>query len=880
MTRKKGRRGFRSILAMIKARQVLPQMMVPVKYTCEFEPDLDKFTFLGVLNLLVDVHEATSKVIMNAVDLEIESVSSEDAGAGEISVQKDAETVTFSFANLLKPGRSSFKIRYSGMLNDKLKGFYRSKYMVNDVEKFMACTQMEPVDCRRVLPCWDEPAVKAVFAVSLRVENDLTALSNMPAIDETVAADKKKKLVRFQETPKMSSYLLAMAVGEFDYVEGRTHDTGVLVRCYTPKGKAEQGRFALEVALGALPFYNRYFGSAYPLPKCDMIAVANFAMGAMENWGLITYRETCMLVDPVNSSTESKQYVAIIVAHELAHQWFGNLVTMEWWDGLWLNEGFASWVEYLCVDHLFPKWSIWMHFLSDMGRAFELDAKVSSHPVEVPIHKAADVAEIFDAISYSKGCAVIRMLQGWLGAEPFRQGLIAYLDKHKYGNATTDDLWHALGAASKMDVASAMNSWIRQTGYPVLTVEEETAALVNVTGQRTLRIKQKRFLQDGGACAEQQQQQQWSCPVSWVSAKTLTPTEPLIIDKTSQTVAVNAHPDEWIKLNVNQKGFYRILYPAAMLDHLRIAIQEQKLDASDRLGLANDTLSLCQAGLIPASVALSFVSAYAVERDYAVWVDLATRLADIDTILSNSMEVYPHFQRFCLRLFGPIAHSLGWDVKPGENYSAPMLRALVLNRAARYGDGAAIEGAKKLFAAFLVDRNKLAPDLRSAVFATVLRAGGSDPTVLDQLLTVYRESESAEEKSQVLCVLGTATDQTLLQRVLDFSLSHEVRSQDTVSVIDGVARNRFGRILAWKFVRENWSKLVTMFEGGPLMSNLIQCASSFATEEQAMDIEKFHASHVVAGNDRTVKQTVESIRMKAKWLERDEKNLLEWLVSQ
>ncbi|NWV24852.1 PSA aminopeptidase, partial [Origma solitaria] len=426
------------------------------------------------------VKNATNQIVMNCADIDIITASYAPEGDEEVhatgfNYQNEDEKVTLSFPSTLQKGTGTLKIDFVGELNDKMKGFYRSKYCTPSGDtRYAAVTQFEATDARRAFPCWDEPAIKATFDISLVVPKDRVALSNMNVVERRPYPDDESLVeVKFARTPVMSTYLVAFVVGEYDFVEARSQD-GVLVRVYTPVGKAEQGKFALEVAAKTLPFYKDYFNVPYPLPKIDLIAIADFAAGAMENWGLVTYRETALLIDPKNSCSSSRQWVALVVGHELAHQWFGNLVTMEWWTHLWLNEGFASWIEYLCVDHCFPEYDIWTQFVSaDYTRAQELDALDNSHPIEVSVGHPSEVDEIFDAISYSKGASVIRMLHDYIGDEDFRKGMNLYLTKFQQRNAATEDLWESLEKASGKPIAAVMNTWTKQMGFPLIYVEAE-----------------------------------------------------------------------------------------------------------------------------------------------------------------------------------------------------------------------------------------------------------------------------------------------------------------------------------------------------------------------------------------------------------------------
>ena len=439
------------------SRVTLPTNVRPTRYRLILEPDLESFTFRGEEAVDIEVVEASSEITLNSSDIDILS-SKLTVEGGSVLTPRDVvlddskETATFVFDSEIPTGPATLEITFTGELNDKLRGFYRSHYTdIDGQERYLATTQFEATDARRAFPCWDEPAVKSAFDVTLVVPGDLVAVSNMPVVSEEVnpsGSRPSSKVVRFAETPVMSTYLLAFVVGDIESIEQRT-DAGTLMRVWTTRGKQEQGRFALETAVNLLDYFDDYFGIRYPLPKLDHIAIPDFAAGAMENWGAITYRETALLVDPDHSSAGTRQRVAAIVSHEMAHMWFGDLVTMAWWNDLWLNESFASWMGDKAVDHLFPEWEMWTQFvMADTNSGLSLDGLKNSHPIEQEVNNPSEIGQLFDAISYSKGASILRMLEHFLGSEPFRQGLHLYLSSHEYGNAQTEDLWSALGEIS------------------------------------------------------------------------------------------------------------------------------------------------------------------------------------------------------------------------------------------------------------------------------------------------------------------------------------------------------------------------------------------------------------------------------------------------
>ena len=860
-----------------KAFERLPKIITPVNYNIRLKPNLKVFTFEGSEDIDIEIVKPTSEVTVNSVEIEIQDVvyvpkGTNDSVKGTISYDVEDEKATFKFPTDLQPGHGRLSLTFTGILNDKMKGFYRSKYTSPDgEERYSAVTQFEATDARRSFPCWDEPAVKSTFDVTLIVPKDRVALSNMPIKSEQAyEGDDKWKIVSYEKTPIMSTYLLAYIVGEFDYVEGKDAD-GILIRVYTPVGKKEQGKFALDVAVKTLPFYKDYFKIAYPLPKMDLIALADFAAGAMENWGLVTYRETALLVDPQKSSAKTKQWVALVVGHELAHQWFGNLVTMEWWTHLWLNEGFASWIEYLCVDYCFPEFDSWTQFVkNDLGRALELDALNNSHPIEVPVGHPSEVDEIFDAISYSKGASVIRMLHDYIGDEDFKVGMNAYLNDFKYTNAFTEDLWDALGKASGKPVGDVMTTWTKQMGYPVIKVSEKQDG-----SNRVLSLSQEKFCADGKK--QEGKQSEWMVPVSFCTATCPDkPVKKILFDTTTTEVILeNVKPGEWVKLNCGTVGFYRVQYASEMLDSLITGIKNCTLAPRDRLGIQSDLFALARAGLIPAVDVLKVAEAYINETDYTVWSDLTMSLSTQGLLIQHT-DAVDDFKAYNRNLYSKVFQQVGWEAKDNEGPLTAMLRDLVITKLGRNQEQSVVDEAKRRFLDFY-NGQPLSADLRDPVFVTVMSNGDED--LFNKMLELYDKADSQEQKTRISRSIGSVKDEALIKRVLDFAMSDKVRSQDTVFVIGGVTGSVRGRELAWEFLKKNWAQLLERYEGGFLLSRLVKMTETFVTEEKAKEIEQFFAEHPAPAAERTIKQSLETIGLNIEWMKRDKEAVTAFLKS-
>jgi tricorn protease interacting factor F2/3 len=815
----------------------------PINYDLQFEPDLSKFKFRGKEKILIQT-KPTRQIVLNSAELEIKDcqiIFNKKTIKPKIRLDAKKEELTLSLPEKIS-GKGVLLIDFIGTLNDKLVGFYRSKYECKGKERHLATTQFEAADARRAFPCWDEPEAKATFDVSLIVDNNYTAISNMPIILRRKLG--KKTLYRFDRTPVMSTYLLYLGVGDFEFLQGKSGKT--LVRIVTTRGKRQQGKASLVFTKQFLEYFQNYFNIPYPLPKLDMIAIPDFASGAMENWGAITFREARLLYEPKTSSTETKQGIAEVIAHELAHQWFGTLVTMKWWNDLWLNESFATFMATKAVDRIYPEWDYWDQFLiSEMTGGLSLDSLKSSHPIDVDVKSPAEVRQIFDEISYNKGGSVLMMLENFISQENFRKGLHSYLKKHEYTNATTEDLWNSLASASKKPVRQIMNAWVRQIGYPII----EAKAM-----DSRIKLTQKRFLlEDDG----KKEPGKWIIPLS-------VRMEDRIVKKLMRGSVIIPYHAGWFKVNDGQKGFYRVKYDEESLEKLGKLVEEKLISNLDRWSIHHDLAALVIANQYPLKHYLDFVRHYEEEDDYVVLSDILSFLNHLYVLLSGE-KFWDEIKEFNHYFMRTVFQRLGWDPIKGEKATYALLRNSVLGSLGRLGDQEIIDEAKSRFS-YLVKTKMLNPDLRSAVYSIISWTG--DKRTYNQMIQLYRKAETQEEKLRWLGALSNFKDQKLLAKTLTFILTKDVRSQNLYAPIAKMITNPYGKELIWPWVRKNWKGLVKRFGvGNPLLNRILGSVSVMAEIQKEKEVRKFFTRHHVPGTEMKLAQSLERIRINARFLE-------------
>ncbi len=824
----------------------------PINYQLTFEPDLKKFTFFGTETITVSCKKPTKKITMHCAELKIKYciVKSEDDVIS--STTKTNENREELFINLSKKikGIVTITLEFQGILNDRLLGFYRSQYKQNGKTKYLATTQFEAADARRAFPCWDEPEAKATFEISIIADNKFTAISNMPI--KSKKKIKNKTLYKFEKTPVVSTYLIYLGVGEFEYLTGKTGK--VQIRVITTKGNKSKGKYSLDLGKKLLTSYEKYFGIKYPLPKLDLIAIPDFAAGAMENWGAITFRETILLYDPKTSSTRTKQFIAEVISHEIAHQWFGNLVTMKWWNDLWLNESFATFMATKFVDKFYPEWNLWDQFIEDaMNTAMGLDSLKTTHPIDVTVNSPAEIREIFDAISYDKGGCVLRMLENYVGETNFRAGLKNYLSTFKYGNAQGQDLWDAIGKASKMPVSAMVNSWLKQPGFPQVEITQNDKSLV---------LKQSRFLMEP---TPKTQKGLWHVPITLgLGNETVTK----LITKKSITVKTPSSPG--FVANIGRTGFYRVKYDDGILLDLKMLVDQKQIPHVDRWAIQNDLFALCIAGKEDVANYLDFTDAYFDEDSYLPLTNVANNLNFLAS-LTFFEDFTDEIREYAINYFRKILSNLGWAPKKSDKHTDAFMRGFSIYVLGKLGDDSIIEQAEIKFKAFLKNPSTLHPDIRESIFSLV--AWNGNVKTHSMFVTLYKKAKTMEEKLRFLGAMCSFRDEKLLIKTLQFSQTSEVRSQNMQLPIMRIAANPYGKKILWPWLKKNWGKMSKKVGyGNPLFNRIVASIALVADDSMESDIKAFFKKNPTPGTERTQTQTLEKIRIHSKFLRKMKKD--------
>ena len=815
----------------------LPRTVVPRHYTITIEPDLESSTFKGSQVVDVDVNEPVDVILLNALDLAITRAELVEPATGQrrtasVTSQAGHERVALTLDAAADPGMWELHVEWTGELNDQLHGFYRSTYTLEDGQKkVLATTQFESTHARRALPCWDEPDLKATFGVTLVVDEHLTAISNQPEVSREPMGDGRVSVV-FQDTMIMPVYLLTFIVGELETTEPVNVD-GTPLRIVHRPGQGRLTSFAIEAGTHGLRYFSDYYGIPYPGDKLDMIAIPDFAWGAMENLGAITYRDSDLLVDPERATHAEIERVAGVVNHELAHMWFGDLVTMRWWDGVWLNEAFATFMEVKASDHFRPEWNSWLYYGADRNAAMEIDALTTTRPVEFPVASPEESNAMFDVLTYEKGSAVLRMLEQYLGVEVFRSGIMSYLKKHSYGNTVTDDLWDALEAASGEPVGRIMHSWIYQGGLPHLHVAPSGDGY---------RIAQEQFRYLGVGDGK------WRVPLLY---RTTEGEHRLILDE-----PVDIAVDGPIVVNAGGHGFYRIKYDPEVLESVETHLGS--LDPAERYALVKDVWASVLAGETPVVSFLDLASKLRQESEPMVWNALLPGLNEIRHVAGSDDR--HAFDRYIRDLASPSFGQLGWVPQQGESERVRQWRGDILRAMGVMGsDAATIAQAREVLDEANTGSESIDPDVAAAALAIVAASGGLD--VFDDFFERFQNAETPQEANRYRRALAAIPEPAAAERTFEMVLDGTIRRQDSTGTLALLLGHRDTGVASWQRVKDRWDDVKEAMDAGNFrrMLDFIYFRSE---PEIAADIGDWLAAYPLTGSDRHVAQQLERLEVR------------------
>ena len=844
---------------------------MPSRYDIRLEPDLEGATYTGEVAIQVDIRDETDDVQLNAVELTITRVEAEgsDGSRLEGTATLDAagnDRVHLHFPRALRPGEWTLRIAFDGILNDQLHGFYRSTFKDADGQTHvMAATQFEAVDARRAFPCWDEPAFKAVFGVTLVVPDGYTAISNTAPVREEPAGPGRRAVI-FGDTIRMSTYLVAFIVGELASTEpvmiGKTP-----LRVWCVPDKVHLAGFARSAGAFCVEFFERYYGIPYPGDKLDLLAIPDFASGAMENLGAITFRETALLVDESAASHGELERVADVVAHEVAHMWFGDLVTMAWWNGIWLNEAFATFMEMLAVDAWKPEWKKWVSFGVSRAAAMGVDGLHSSRPIEFDVRAPRDCEAMFDLLTYEKGASVLRMLEQHIGPDTFREGVRLYLRWHEYENAETTDLWKALGEASGQPIPDVMDGWVFHPGYPLVGVRAEGARLV---------LSQRRFtyLDEPTPGGADEAPQLWHVPVTVRAQVAGQPVERKLLLAAAEDDLALPGPPEWVVVNSGGHGFYRVGYDATLLD--RLTRQLGGLAPIERFGVLSDTFARAQAGDLPAETFLELTARFRDENDRNVWAVVVGALGYVNRAIDD--DARESLEAFVRDRLGPAARRLGWTPRAGEDELTRQLRGDLVRALGVLGDDSEIQAeAREWYARYKADEHALDPNVLPAVIATLARSGGE--AEYEDFLERFRHARSPQEEQRYLYALAGFRQAELLNQTLQRTLDGEIRSQDAPYVVRSILASVWGRGLAWEFVKAHWETMRRLYPPSAFR-RMFDGVSALVRPEWEAEVRAFFPARGIELGGKTLHQYLEQLRVAVRFREREAARIAAYLARQ
>ncbi|XP_012369141.1 glutamyl aminopeptidase [Octodon degus] len=853
--------------------------VVPVHYDLEVWPELEQDTYTGNVTISLRLAEPTRFLWLHLRDTKLTRVPELHTPAGaavpvtRCFEYRAQEFVVLEPAQLLPATLDDalyrLRLEFAGRLDGSLVGFYRTTYTEGGQVKSIAATDHEPTDARKSFPCFDEPNKKATFTISIVHPKDYGALSNMP-VDKTEAMHDNWIRTTFQKSVPMSTYLVCFAVHQFTSIQ-RTSRSGKPLTIYVQPEQKHTAEYAANITKIVFDYFEEYFAMEYSLPKLDKIAIPDFGTGAMENWGLITYRETNLLYDPKESASSNQQRVAMVVSHELVHQWFGNIVTMDWWDDLWLNEGFASFFEFQGVNQAEKDWQMLDQvLLEDVLPVQEDDSLMSSHPVVVSVSTPAEITSVFDGISYSKGASILRMLEDWMTPELFKRGCQIYLQKFQFKNAKTSDFWEALEEASNLPIRVVMDTWTSQMGYPVLSVSNKST------------VTQKRFLLDSRADPSQPPSDlgyTWNIPVKWTENDVST----TVIYNRSENGGITLKPpdsigNDFLKINPDHIGFYRVNYEEPTWQQIasELLSNHMNFSSADRASLIDDAFALARAQLLNYMVALNLTKYLSKEQDYLPWQRAISAVTYIISMFEDDMELYPLIEEYFQSQVKPIADSLGWE-DTGDHLTK-LLRASVLTFACKMGDKDALNNASSLFKNWVDGAISIPVNLRLLVYRYGMQNSGNEAS-WNYTLEQYQKTSLAQEKEKLLYGLASVKSVPLLARYLDLLKDPNViKSQDVFTVIRYISYNSYGKNMAWTWIQLNWDYLINRFTiNDRNLGRIVTIAEPFNTELQLWEMKSFFAKYPEAGAGETPReQVLETVQNNIEWLKQNRDAIRQW----
>jgi puromycin-sensitive aminopeptidase len=824
----------------------LPNNVVPSRYDVRLRPLLDEATFSGEVTIRLDVEQASDTIVLNAIELDIVEVRVDDKTT-TWHLDSETERLIVDVPGTLTPPAAKLYIRFAGILNDQLRGFYRSTYVDDTgLEHVIATTQMQATDCRRAFPCWDEPEYKAVFGVTLDIAHGLTAISNGPEVHRTDADG--RTVLTFADTMKMSSYLVAFVVGELEMTAPIDVD-GVPLRIVHAPGKADLTQFGLDVGAFCLRWFQNYYGIPYPSDKVDLVGLPDFAAGAMENLGCITFRENLVLIDPETSTQHERQLVADVVAHELAHMWFGDLVTMRWWNGIWLNEAFATFMEIAACDAFAPEWERWTYFGLERSTAFETDSLSSTRPVEFEVRSPDECEGMFDVLTYQKGGALLRMLEQYLGAEHFREGVSHYLRTHSYANTETNDLWDAIETTSGEPVRRIMDSWIWQPGYPLVSAE-----LSGANGRTQLILMQRRFSYPTANSAPADDQTAWVIPVhvrngGVISTVLIDSIDPVVLDLTDADGAV--------VVNAGGHGFYRVAYGPELRARLADQTAMSHLNTLERYSLVDDAWAATVAGRMGASELLDMLDGFTEEREFGVWQAVVIALGGLARLVDG--DALTALRGRIRRLVAPTLTSLGSPADAESDLTGKLRGLLTRTMGSLGADDHTIDECRNLLER---SRNGEPIDAELLAAATSVVAVHGDEEDYETMRAGFTNAATPQEQLRHLYALGEFDDPDLIVRTCEFAMSDAVKTQNAPFLLRTTIANRHHGGVAWEFIRDHWDEAITRFPKNT-HARMIDSVKLLTAPGIVADVQGFLAAHPIEQAAKTLEQILERQRVNA-----------------